>query len=307
MAKITKIEWCDHTWNLVHGCTKISPACSNCYAETISKRYGHKIWGKDSNRLTFGSKYWQQPLSWNKKSLKDGMRRKVFCSSMADIFEDHPTVNQERLKLWPLIKSTEGLDWLLLTKRAENIKWMLPSDWNDGYPNVWLGVTAETEEYVSERIPLLQQVNAVVRFVSAEPLLGPINLEPYLNSKVIKLETCDGAISSAYYPAIDWIIAGGESGPKARPTHPDWIRSLRSQCIKSNIPFFFKQWGTWSPYAPMKRSVKVHVFEPTSVSKYQQMFRAGKKQSGRLLDGRTWEQYPQLGETFQKVQHHENL
>lgn len=220
MAVKTLIAWTDHTFNIAWGCTKISPGCANCYADGNASRWGHDVWGGRPRRL-FGAKHWAEPLKWQEAARRDGVRRRVFCSSMCDNFEDHPAIDAQRLKLWPLIRETPDLDWLLLTKRSERVAANLPGDWGDGWPNVWLGVSVENQDYV-HRIDHLGEIPAAVRFVSGEPLLGPLDLRGRINK-------------------IDWLIVGGESGPKHRPMPHEWARDLRDQCGAAGVSFFFKQ------------------------------------------------------------------
>jgi protein gp37 len=220
MAEETLIAWANHTWNLAWGCTKVSPGCAHCYAETGSHRYGHNVWGANAQRRTFGEAYWRKPVNWNKKAQLAQTRRRCFTSSMCDNFEDHPMIETELAKLWPLIRNTPWLDWLLLTKRAERIEAKLPVDWNDGYSNVWLGVSIENNDYVW-RADHLRKIPAAVRFVSYEPALGPLDQ--------LNLE------------GIDWVIYGGESGPGFRPHDLEWPRQMRRRCTEAGIAFFYKQ------------------------------------------------------------------
>lgn len=225
MSQLTAIEWTDHTFNIAWGCFKVSPGCAHCYADTLSRRYGHDVWGppKTTERRTFGAKHWTEPRRWNKAAEKAGVRRRVFCCSMCDVFEDHPIIDAERAKLWPLIRETPWLDWQLLTKRPERIAANLPADWGEGYPNVWLGTSVESQEY-AYRVEYLKFIPAVVRFVSAEPLLAPFVLG-----------------GQAW--EVDWVIVGGESGPNARPMDEAWVRSLRDECADAGTAFFLKQLG----------------------------------------------------------------
>lgn len=226
MSERTGIEWCDHTFNIAWGCFKVSPGCSHCYAETLAdKRLGNGVWGPPATtpRKTFGEKHWNDPVRWNRAAEKAGRRARVFCSSMCDVFEDHPTIDAERAKLWPLIRATPHLDWLLLTKRPERIAANLPDDWGNGYPNVWLGTSAESDSY-RDRIGHLVKLPARIRFVSAEPLLAPLTLDEYADD-------------------LDWVIVGGESGKQARPMQGDWARSLRDECRRARVAFFLKQLG----------------------------------------------------------------
>lgn len=220
MGAETIIAWTDHTFNVAWGCTKVSPGCKNCYADTLSNRYGFDVWGPRAPRRTFGEKHWAAPIMWNIKARESGKTERVFCSSMCDIFEDHPTIVGELAKLWPLIRSTPRLHWQLLTKRPERIAANLPADWRDGYPNVWLGTSIENDDY-TDRADHLRAIPAVVRFISYEPALGPL---PSLD--------LDG---------IDWLIYGGESGPGWRNHDPQWARDVRAKCAKNGAAFFFKQ------------------------------------------------------------------
>lgn len=220
MAEKTGISWTDHTFNIAWGCTKVSPGCKNCYAETLSDRYGRSVWGPGNPRRTFGEKHWGEPRAWNRAAEQRGQRERVFCSSMCDNFEDHPMVAAELLKLWPLIRATPNLDWQLLTKRPERIAESLPQDWGGGYDNAWLGVSLETLEY-AWRIELLAGIPAKVRFVSYEPALA--------------------SISGVDLSGIDWLIYGGESGPRRRADGTQWAEEMREQCARDGVAFFFKQ------------------------------------------------------------------
>ena len=221
MAESTLIAWTDHTFNIAWGCTKISPGCTHCYADTLSARYGHRVWGKDAPRRTFGAKHWAGPLRWDAAAAAEGRRHRVFCSSMTDWALDDDAIAGERPKLWDLIRRTPRLDWQLLTKRADRIADCLPADWGDGWPNVWLGVSCENREHGLPRLDHLREIPAAVRFVSAEPLLEditPIDLA-----------------------GIDWVIVGGESGAKYRLMDHAWARAVRDECAAAGVAFFFKQ------------------------------------------------------------------
>lgn len=236
---VTSIEWVHYTFNLVWGCTRVSEACRFCYAETWSRRLGLDIWGVDKPRRTFGDGYWTQPLGWNTAAAKAGERRRVFCSSMADVFEDHPTVDEERVKLWPLIRATPSLEWLLLTKRPENFARFLPPDWGEGYPNAQLGTTAEDQEMAERRVRLLTATPARRRFVSAEPILGPIDLVGTLGrpGPAVRRE------GDRLVPLVHQVIIGGESGARARPFDVAWARALVRQLRDAGIAPFVKQLG----------------------------------------------------------------
>lgn len=268
MAKNSRIEWTTHTFNPWWGCVKVSPACKHCYAESWAKRVGQPVWGKKAPRRFFGDKHWSEPLRWNADAKKADIRPRVFCASMADVFEDRPDLDDTRLRLWALIEDTPALDWLVLTKRPENVAGMAP--WSADWPaNVWLGTTVETQEYADERLPYLSRIPAAVRFISAEPLLGPIDIRPWAQS-------------------LDWVITGGESGPKARPSSPSWFRDLLNACMADDIAFHFKQWGDWAPGQgfPLAKARAALADDGT------QMLRIGKKAAGRVLDGSVWDGLP---------------
>ena len=227
MGQNSNIQWTDSTFNPWWGCLKVSSECKFCYAEKWANRMGFDVWGsaQDTERRFFGESHWTGPLKWDKQAKEQGKRIKVFCASMADIFEQHPSLGEERLKVWRLIESTPNLDWQLLTKRPENITTMIPVDWVTNPPdNVWYG-TSIGEASTLWRLRALQQVPAKVRWLSCEPLIGPLG----------KLDLS----------GIHWVVAGGESGPlsKIRHTELNWILDIKSQCAKVGIPFFVKQLG----------------------------------------------------------------
>lgn len=232
MAEKTGIAWTDHTFNIAWGCMKVSPGCAHCYADTLSSRYGFDVWGPPAKttRRTFGAKHWKDPMKWNAAAAKAGVRRRVFCSSMCDVFEDHPTIDAEREKLWPLIRATPWLDWQLLTKRPERIHDNLPADWCDdgyGYPNVWLGTSIESDEYIGRALELIDIV-ARVRFISVEPMLGPVTFGqhwPY------------GRILDAFR----WVIVGGESGSGHREMPLDACLAVVDEVRDAGAKVFVKQ------------------------------------------------------------------
>lgn len=272
MAKDTKLEWVDHTFNPWWGCEKVSQACKNCYAETWAKRVGSKVWGADADRRFFTDRHWRQPLKWDREAAEFGIRQRVFCASMADVFEDRRDLDPWRLRLADLIAVTPNLDWLLLTKRHDKISKLAP--WKTWPKNVWLGITVENQQCAELRLPSLAKIPAAVRFLSCEPLLGPLDLTGWLGT------------------TIDWVVTGGESGPKARPSHPDWFRSLRDQCLEKNVAFHFRKWGHWSPYPPEKLGRKKQYHFVDAAKQSRTMWAVGMHQSGRELDGRIWEQTP---------------
>jgi len=221
MSDKTIIAWTDHTFNAWWGCEKVSDGCRNCYADTLSRRYGHtNLWGPNSQRRTFGDKHWSGPIGWNREATAEGRRHRVFCGSMMDWAEDHATAAEIRPRLWELIRETPMLDWQLLTKRPERIRECLPEDWGNGYANVWLGTSVESMK-VAHRIAHLRVIPAAVRFISYEPALGPLD--------------------DADITGIDWVIYGGESGPGYRQHDIAWPRSMRAKCEAHGVAFFFKQ------------------------------------------------------------------
>lgn len=220
MGENSKIAWCDHTFNPVVGCEKIGPGCDNCYAETWAKRSGQPELWQGECRLT---KTWGNPIKWNREAEAKGIRYKVFCASLADVF-DNKWKPEWRAALFQLIRETPHLDWIILTKRIGNVEKMLPGDWGDGYPNVWLMITVVNQEEANRDIPKLLKAPAALRGLSIEPQLDSIGLSTFLAG-----------------PKISWCIVGAESGPKRRPFDENWARLLRNQCQASGTRFFFKQ------------------------------------------------------------------
>jgi protein gp37 len=236
MGEKTGIAWTDHTFNPWWGCVKISPACTNCYAADLDARFKGDHWGPRSSRKTFGDKHWNEPRKWQRAAQAAGVRRRVFCASMADWAEDLPELVPLRERLWSLIWDTPDLDWLLLTKRHENIARLVPWSGTDTpWRNVWLGVTVENQEYADERIPALLSVDATVHFLSMEPLLGPVDIEPWLARECP--ETGNDLAS------LNWVIAGCESTDigRRRDTEVDWYRQIRDACAATRTAFFLKQ------------------------------------------------------------------
>lgn len=346
MAENSSIEWCDHTFNPVRGCTKISPGCANCYAAREAKRFPgiRGVWGDAGTRVVAVPSAWNEPLRWNREAERRRVRElhsvppgkphawqrpRVFCASLADIFEDWKgelrfpasiapggytvarwdgrqlvrelddsadrqglepaTMDHVRQELFELIRLTPELDWLLLTKRPGNVMRMVPESWREEFPrNVWMGTTVEDQQRADERLPVLLSIPARVRFLSCEPLLGPVDLfSACFNDPDDSLEekTRFGLNHRGLRFGADWVIAGGESGPGARPMHPDWARSLRDQCQAAGVPFLFKQWGEWCP--GHNEALPMKTMGPGVI-----LTRFGKKAAGRKLDGREWNEFP---------------
>ncbi|MGI5142595.1 DUF5131 family protein [Streptomyces sp. CA-106110] len=315
MGEGSSIEWTENTFNPWWGCARISPACRNCYADRDARRWGQDLFHLNGPRRMMSDRYWQAPLKWNREAERIGLPARVFCASMADVFERHPGVIDARERLWRLIEQTPWLRWQLLTKRPENIAAMSP--WGGSWPpHVWIGVSAEDQERADQRIPILLQVKASVRFLSCEPLLEDLDLHPYLTNRSAGTnphpDAPDGAAVDGMervggqwvrIESLHWVIAGGESGPRARPTHPNWLRSLRRQCAEAGTDFFLKQWGEWAPadgltarMRPQARRVLLRD-QVDGLGQPVEMIRVGKKLAGALLDGRPHREIPPLTRT----------
>lgn len=251
MGKETGIEWTDHTFNPWWGCSRVSPGCDHCYAETLAKRFGLG-WGRESPRRFFGESHWREPLNWHRAAVAEMRRRRVFCASMADVFENQPDLQRERARLLALIDDTPSLEWLLLTKRPHLIEAMYRRP--RVAPNVSLGTSVESpaEAYRIDQLRRAGERRGGLLFLSLEPLLGPVDLRGHLGRD-----------------RVSWVIVGGESGGGAREVNADWVRSLRDQCGEAGVAFFFKQWGD------VRDGVRV-----------------GKRKLGAELDGRRWQQFP---------------
>jgi protein gp37 len=340
MAERSKIEWTDHTFNPWRGCTHATlpdgaahPGCTHCYAEAMAPRNPKLlgVWGANGRRVMAAPGYWDQPLRWNDDAAGTGIRQRVFCASLADVFEDWEwaihdhqgnqlprpkdgclyqwghqmkwaTLDDLRKRLFKLIDSTPWLDWLLLTKRPQNIRRMMATNTiaADGVSwftrgNVWLG-TSVSNQATANVIPELLKCRDLARvlFLSCEPLLGPIDFGRLWNH---------GNFDPEFDVGIDWVIAGGESGHGARPCHPLWVRSLRDQCQAADVAFHFKQWGEWQPanHGPLRSIASIRV---DSVGRDvtelpglwdeadEYFYRVGKTAAGRRLDGREWSDFP---------------
>jgi protein gp37 len=305
MGDKSSIEWTDATWNPVRGCSIVSKGCTNCYA----MRQAHRSSGPGGayeglTKLTKGGPVWtgairtvpellDAPLKWKRP-------RRIFVNSMSDLF--HEDVPENFITdVWRTMADAPQHIFQILTKRPERMRDWLLAGLSIGdfiakpLDNVWLGVSVEDQASADERIPVLSQTPAAVRWISAEPLLGPIYMPLYLGRPT-------------YEPRLHWLVVGGESGPGARPMHPDWVRSLRDQCAAAGVAFFFKQWGAWSPYTYVNASTGTKLVR-IGHSKHEQrreialggpadgtepfnMRRATKKSNGRELDGRKHDEYP---------------
>ncbi|WP_322038215.1 phage Gp37/Gp68 family protein [Burkholderia cenocepacia] len=316
MSENSKIEWTDSTFNPWEGCQKVSPGCDHCYAEARNARFGGGTavnWGPGAPRRRTSTANWRKPLQWNRDGTFyaiHGRRRRVFCASLADVF-DNGVDPAWRADLFRLIAETANLDWLLLTKRIGNVTTMLRHIGVERLPdNVWLGATIVNQAEADRDIPKLLAVPARVRFLSMEPLLGPVDLTsiPWGGLRVSALQ---GWSSPEH--GLHWVIVGGESGHGARPMHPDWTRSLRDQCAAAGVPFLFKQHGEWAPGSGDFGAGRVETAAialdgrvaaggyrvddyprgATSSDGWSMVHRAGKRIAGRLLDGRTHDEFPE--------------
>ena len=297
MAAKSKIEWTDHTWNPWLGCTEVGPACDHCYARTLmADRFGRVVWGAGNDRIKTSAANWHEPYKWNRVAMADGTIATVFCLSLGDIWDNEvdPVWRRQAFKV---MQETQNLLYLILSKRIGNAEKMCdPLAGCEPLPrNAALGATMVTQEEWDRDIPKLKRaaknLGAQFTFASVEPMLGPIEPRGQLP---------------------DWVIVGGESGPHARPMHPDWARSLRDQCVPAGVPFFFKQWGEWAPGencgAPPTRTEKTadwfagrwHFGEMTLKASEEchrddepDLYRVGKARAMRCLDGREWNEMPE--------------
>lgn len=305
MSDHTKIEWTEASWNPVTGCTKVSQGCKNCYAERITERFGQTF-----TDIQLHPERLDLPLHWRKP-------RRIFVNSMSDLF--HEKVPREFIaECFAVMGECPRHTFQVLTKRAERMKAIMEDlvVFGGNPPShIWLGVSVENQETADERIPLLLQTPAAVRFVSYEPALGPVTFP----AKALCPCSCYAGRprnphpDCAGQPTIDWIIAGGESGPHARPAHPDWFRSVRDQCQTAGVAFFFKQRGEWTWEGDGEcqgivcRRGAVTGFHALTRDDWERVAqdhashvdckpyaigRVGKKRAGRLLDGREWNEYP---------------
>lgn len=350
MTENTSIEWADHTFNPWIGCTKVGPGCDHCYAEKLAASRLGVPWGPHAERRRTAASSWKLPRRLNSRAARAGIRYRLFCGSLCDVF-DNAAPPEWRADLFAEIRETPHLDWLIVTKRIGNAAGMIEAA--GGMPdNVWLGATIVNQAEADRDIPKLLATPARVRFLSMEPLLGPVNLEPWLApdeacegcddgegygnrcgrddiprgeqcpwKRAVQIVTEHGPFSPDGEPSavtsevitLDWIIVGGESGPAARPMHPDWARDLRDQCAAAGVPFFFKQWGEWAvaldrerddpdwradytnDYADHGKSRWINLAGGSGFhgERFHVMRRVGKRDAGRLLDGIEHDGFPQ--------------
>lgn len=338
--KNSKIEWCHHTVNFWWGCTfarlmdgSIDECCLNCYAFLLSKLFsrGKATWGPNGNRWIRHEAARRELYKMDKEAHRRGVRERVFINSMSDTFEERDDLNEARGFLWDACNNVTNLDMLLLTKRPQNVLKMVPPSWQTAWPaNVWIGTTCGSQQSADERIPELLKIPAAVRFLSCEPLLGPIdllidgecsswhcpecgsvNVDPDQNSEDGKFWTCPHCMQSGegeadWKSGIHWVICGGESGHGARPMHPDWARALRDQCQAAGVPFFFKQWGEWHPAIERESDVTIKIgrlpgeaLAPVPADPRQHRFADGrlmlrvtKAVAGRMLDRKEHSEFP---------------
>lgn len=323
---MTKIEWATHTVNWLAGCTKVSPACTHCYAETMSRRQVHMGTERYRGTVDLDTGRWTGVVRYDPEAMRRAFvdlrsarkPRRVFCNSMSDTFhKDAPPESLDHLA--EQIRTTTARLGehrhviMLLTKRPSRLLAWQREHFPDGLPPwVWVGTTVEDQRRADERAPVLLEVKTQgVRFLSCEPLLGPVDLTSLKDPDGMTVDAlrgywCDNPHATdadGDTGGIRWVIAGGESGRGARPMHPAWARSLRDQCTRAGVPFFFKQWGAWGPVHPASRDAATYrwldrdgtlcVAEPHETSPRVRLL--DKAAHGRTLDGRTWDDVPTHG------------
>ena len=311
MGDRSAISWTEATWNPVTGCNPVSAGCDHCYAATIARRFAGTPAYPPGFAVTLRPERLDQPIRWRRP-------RQIFVCSMADLFHDE--VPEEYLdQVFAVMQAAPQHTFQVLTKRHGRLRSYLSrragrASTSAPPPNIWVGVTVESQRWVGIRIPALQAAPAAVRFLSCEPLLGPV-----------RLCSCDGAVFEVRRhpflvdPAcplhggrrVDWVIVGGESGAGARPMHPSWVRSLRDECEAAEVAFHFKQWGRFTPQASPAdpwhtREPDVWVSTSGAVAteaeamagggSWAGVYAVGKRAAGRELDGRTWDEQPSARE-----------
>jgi protein gp37 len=344
LADNTKIEWTDATWNPITGCAVVSPGCTNCYAMKLAgTRLKHHESRKGLTKDTKAGPVWTGELRFNCQWLDEPFRwkrpRMIFVCAHGDLFAEG-VPNEWIDQVFAVMSQTPQHTFQVLTKRPERMREYLttprlqhrlvntlmsfefpiptPGRWpHMPLPNVWLGVSVEDQKRADERIPILIDTPGAIRWISAEPLLGPLDLMHLPAKKISPNITIAGNAVTGIDglgkvgPKLDWIVAGGESGPGARPMHPDWARSLRDQCAEAQVPFLFKQWGAWTPGENVERQRGVvetaelindtwH-YAPENLANSDghyddepDVYRVGKKAAGRLLDGIEHNGFPEV-------------
>jgi protein gp37 len=307
------IEWTGATWNPWQGCIKVSRACKWCYMYRDKKRYG-----KDPTKVVRSAEAtFVKPLRWQREvedRKRVGIDRLVFTCSWSDWFIRQ--ADGWRADAWDVIRRCPGLIFQILTKRHDRIVNHLPDYWDQIKDRCWLGVSVEDQAMADLRTAELLKVDAAVLFYSCEPLLGPIDFNA-LGDGMDNLNSLTGlrenpftdVVTRSYGSRIGWVIAGGESGPQAEPSHPDWFREIRDQCVRAGVPFFFKQYGEWAPFGGDRTHWVCEaghwgLIEEATIAKHRRrcgaatigMVKLGKKKAGRLLDGREWSEFPELAE-----------
>jgi protein gp37 len=323
MGENSKVEWTDSSWSPWYGCHKVSQGCAHCYAYREMAKYG-----KQPHIVTRSKTTFRAPIAWAKHQANWG--KKIFVCPWSDFWiEEADAWREEALEI---MRKTPMFTYIVPSKRLERVPDLLPADWGAGWPHMWLGASIEDQAAADLRVPLLLEIPCKTRFLSCEPLLGELDLEAampysiriskaeqeaaksnvdeitddelkeYLGGKPFPENPDDklfyqyltdygeqGKFKFAQYKflvnRIHWVIAGGESGPDARPCHPAWVRMLRNQCEQAMVPFFFKSWGEYIPA------------EPPAEQRYTmpvEFIKVGRKQSGCMLDGREWHQYPSI-------------
>jgi len=327
MADKSKIEWTDATWNPIRGCSRVSEGCRHCYAEAVAGRFrGPGLAYEGLTQITNGRPVWNGTIQFVEEHLLDPLKwkrpRRIFVNSMSDLFHENVT-DVMRDRIFAVMALAPQHTFQVLTKRPERmlaylnahnadiVIWARMSDHNIGLgcarsswplPNVWLGVSVENQRAADERIPLLLQTPAALRFLSLEPLLGPVNLRSLALPAHNDFAVHECSIDALSFlidgrSGLGWAICGGESRPGARPMHPDWARALRDQCIAAGVPFFFKQWGEWASHPKpedywLEKARAAVNWHEWSDGIWSHQF--GKKAAGHLLDGQEWHQFPEL-------------
>ncbi len=315
----SKIEWTDRVWNPIVGCTKVSEGCRNCYAERSAHRmnsnpstpqyHGITENGRWTGEVRYDAAKLDRPTRWRKPAM-------VFVNSMSDLFHEALNLNVVA-DVFRTIEVSRRHTFQILTKRSERMRYFFAchseywqtyqhdgarGGWGKapGLPNLWLGVSVENQAAADERIPNLLACPAGVRWVSVEPMLGPVDLSPWLHDGhqwTCDVEQGNSSVCNCSYAdvGLDWVVVGGESGPNARPMHPDWVRSVKDQCITAGVPFMFKQWGEWCPLMEAEGEIPPDIERAviSTRNRTSALYRVGKRNAGRRIDGKVHDEYPE--------------